>query len=39
MPEADAYALIRSTAMNQGRRIAEVADAIVTAADLLGPRA
>jgi len=36
MNEADAYALIRSTAMNQGRRIADVADAIVTAADLLG---
>ena len=36
MSEADAYALIRTTAMNQGRRIAEVADAIVTAADLLG---
>jgi two-component system, response regulator / RNA-binding antiterminator len=36
MTEADAYALIRSTAMNQGRRIADVADAIVTAADLLG---
>lgn len=39
MSEADAYALIRSTAMNQGRRIAEVADAIVTAADLLGGKA
>ena len=36
MTEADAYAAIRSTAMNQGRRIADVADAIVTAADLLG---
>jgi two-component system, response regulator / RNA-binding antiterminator len=36
MSEADAYALIRSSAMNQGRRIADVADAIVTAADLLG---
>jgi len=36
MPEAEAYALIRSTAMNQGRRIADVADAIVTAADLIG---
>ncbi len=39
MSEADAYALIRTTAMNQGRRIAEVADAIVTAADLLGGKA
>ena len=38
MSEADAYALIRTTAMNQGRRITEVADAIVTAADLLGGR-
>jgi two-component system, response regulator / RNA-binding antiterminator len=38
MPEADAYALIRSTAMNQGRRIVDVADAIVTAADLIGGR-
>jgi response regulator NasT len=38
MSEADSYALIRSTAMNQGRRIADVADAIVTAADLLGSR-
>ncbi len=36
MSEADAYALIRSAAMNQGRRIADVADAIVTASDLLG---
>jgi two-component system, response regulator / RNA-binding antiterminator len=39
MTEADAYALIRSTAMNQGRRIADVADAVVTAADLLGGKA
>ena len=39
MSEADSYALIRSTAMNQGRRIADVADAIVTAADLLGGKA
>ena len=39
MPEADAYALIRSTAMNQGRRIVDVADAIVTAADLIGGKA
>jgi response regulator NasT len=36
LSEADAYALIRTTAMNQSRRIADVADAIVTAADLLG---
>ena len=36
MSEADAYALLRSTAMNQGRRIAEVADALITASSLLG---
>jgi response regulator NasT len=36
--EPDAYALLRSTAMNQGRRIAEVADALITANALLkGP--
>jgi response regulator NasT len=34
--EAEAYALLRSTAMNQGRKIAEVADALITAAGLLG---
>lgn len=34
--EGEAYTLLRTTAMNQGRRIAEVADAIITAADLLG---
>lgn len=34
--EADAYALLRSTAMNQGRRIAELAEALVTASGLLG---
>lgn len=33
--EPEAYALLRSTAMNQGRRIAEVAQALVTASDLL----
>ncbi len=36
LAEAEAYALLRSTAMNQGRRIAEVADALITAAGLLG---
>jgi response regulator NasT len=36
--EPDAYALLRSTAMNQGRRIVEVADALITASALLkGP--
>ncbi len=38
LPEAKAYAEMRSTAMNQGRRIAEIADAIVTAHKLLGGR-
>ena len=34
--EPEAYALLRTTAMNQGRRIVDVADALVTAASLLG---
>jgi response regulator NasT len=34
--EPEAYALLRSTAMNQGRRIVEVAEALITASDLLG---
>jgi two-component system, response regulator / RNA-binding antiterminator len=37
LSEPDAYALLRSTAMNQNRRIAEVADALITASSLLGP--
>lgn len=36
LSEPDAYALLRSTAMNQGRRIAEVAEALITASSLLG---
>jgi two-component system, response regulator / RNA-binding antiterminator len=36
LSEADAYALLRSTAMNQNRRIVEVAEALITASDLLG---
>ncbi|WP_019832674.1 ANTAR domain-containing response regulator [Sphingomonas sp. PR090111-T3T-6A] len=36
LSEPDAYALLRSTAMNQGRRIVEVAEALITASDLLG---
>jgi len=36
MSESDAYALLRTTAMNQGRRIAEVAEALITASSLLG---
>lgn len=33
--EDEAYALLRKTAMDQGRRVAEVAEALVTAAGLL----
>lgn len=33
--EADAYSLLRKTAMNQNKRIAEVAEALVQAAELL----
>ncbi|MEO1530850.1 MAG: ANTAR domain-containing protein, partial [Pseudomonadota bacterium] len=33
--EDEAYTLLRRTAMDQGKRIAEVAAAIVTAAELL----
>lgn len=33
--EAEAYAVLRRTAMDRGKRLAEVADALVTAADLL----
>lgn len=36
LSEPDAYALLRSTAMNQGRKMAEVATALITAHDLLG---
>jgi response regulator NasT len=37
LSEADAYALLRSTAMNQNRRLVDIAQSLVTAADLLGP--
>lgn len=37
MSEEDAYALLRKTAMNQNRKLADVAQSLVTAADLLGP--
>lgn len=37
MDEAAAYALLRSTAMNQNRKIADVAHSLITAAKLLGP--
>jgi len=33
--EEDAYALLRKTAMDQGRKLAEVAQALVMTADLL----
>jgi response regulator NasT len=35
LTEADAYALLRGTAMRQGKRIAEIAQALITAAELL----
>ena len=35
LSEPDAYALMRTTAMNQGRRIVEVAEALITANALL----
>ena len=35
LTEAEAYALLRSTAMNQGRKIVDVADALIVAAALL----
>ncbi|WP_210528723.1 ANTAR domain-containing response regulator [Rubellimicrobium arenae] len=34
--EDEAYALLRRTAMNKNRKIAEIAQSLVTAADLLG---
>jgi two-component system, response regulator / RNA-binding antiterminator len=37
LSEQDAYALLRKTAMNQNRKISEIADSLVTAAGLLGP--
>lgn len=36
LSEPEAYALLRSTAMSQGRKIVDVADALITAAGLLG---
>jgi response regulator NasT len=35
MSEDDAYALIRKTAMSQGKKIADVAQTLVTASELL----
>ena len=37
LSEEAAYALMRRTAMNQNRKLAEIAQSLVTAADLLGP--
>lgn len=36
LSEEEAYALLRKTAMDQSRKVADVAAALVTAADLLG---
>jgi two-component system, response regulator / RNA-binding antiterminator len=36
LSEEDAYALLRKTAMNENRRVADVAQGLVTAAKLLG---
>ncbi|NMG37741.1 ANTAR domain-containing protein [Chelativorans sp. ZYF759] len=37
LSEDEAYALLRKNAMNQNRKIADVAQSLVTAAELLGP--
>jgi response regulator NasT len=37
LSEEDAYALLRKTAMNQNRKLAEIAQSLVTAAGLLDP--
>lgn len=37
LSEDEAYALLRKTAMNQNRKIADIARSLVTAADLLEP--
>lgn len=37
MSEADAYALLRRTAMNQNRKIVDIAQSLITAAGLLDP--
>lgn len=38
LSEPEAYALLRTTAMNQGRRIVEVAEALITASALFGDK-
>ena len=37
LSEADAYALLRKTAMNQNRKICEIAESLIMAAGLLAP--
>jgi response regulator NasT len=37
LSEADAYALLRNTAMNQNRKISEIAESLITASGLLAP--
>ena len=37
LSEADAYALLRKTAMNQNRKISEIAQSLITAAELFAP--
>jgi response regulator NasT len=37
LSEPDAYSLLRSTAMNQGRRLVDVAEALITASALFAP--
>jgi len=37
LSEADAYGLLRKTAMNQNRKLVEIAQSLVTTADLLEP--
>jgi response regulator NasT len=37
LEEAEAYALMRRTAMNQNRKLVEIAQSLITAAALLGP--
>ena len=38
LSEDAAYALLRKTAMNQNRKIGEVAESLVLAAEMLGDR-
>lgn len=37
LSEDEAYKLLRTTAMNQNRRMVDIAQSLITAADLLGP--